>query len=567
MVFKQPMSLGEYPAFRRKLLAGSGVLIALLVLAFLWTLYGAIQKDRQAARVQTKTFARAIDSHVSYTIESMNLSLASFANAAQALSSEGNLDVMLIERLLSRSRDINGHFWLMFIDSKGMGVAASNEIDVYGLSFADRDYFMAHLGGNDRKLYVSVPHIDPMTRRPLVAISRRVENGAGKFLGVIVAPINAKSFAAMFDNARYDEGTTITLTHRSGKVIARSPLFEQSFGTDVSSGEHVRNKASTGTKEARSQVDGKPRIYSYRSIEGLPLIVSVGVDNPLITDSAALILLAGGLGVLMMIVVIAGSCHLVLKSYRNLERLVQARTGELHRSQIALRNLAAHQNRVKEKERTRIAQEVHDELGGCLTGIKAYISAAAANPSDTRNSNQSLLSEASKLTDIAVDTVRRVITDLRPSVLDQLGIWAALEWYADQFEQRTGIPCELLLHEVRDLEVDYDMATMIFRIVQESLTNVARHSQASRVVILGRQEAGRIVIEVEDDGIGIAAEELLGQDAWGIMGMHERARHAGGELKVTGAKARGTVVSLYLPEMRAQESGPGTAETWESRPM
>jgi PAS domain S-box-containing protein len=218
---------------------------------------------------------------------------------------------------------------------------------------------------------------------------------------------------------------------------------------------------------------------------------------------------------------------------------------ERKRMENRLRELAVHQEKIKEQERTRIAQEVHDELGGLLTGIKAYINVAIE-----RGGEQSdpLLRDVQELAQDAIETVRRVITDLRPSVLDQLGVWAALEWYAEQVEQRAGlrVMCEIA-PDAAELELDPERRTMLFRIAQEALTNVVRHAEATEVRMSAARDDGAVLLTIADNGKGIDKANLLNKESWGIMGMHERARGFGGVLSITGTAAQGTVLQLRLP--------------------
>jgi PAS domain S-box-containing protein len=220
----------------------------------------------------------------------------------------------------------------------------------------------------------------------------------------------------------------------------------------------------------------------------------------------------------------------------------------LLQSQTELRQLSAYQERLKEEERKRIAQEIHDELGALLTGIKAHVSvsidraARAATPSDP------LLAEALSLADTAINAVRKVITDLRPSVLDQLGVWAALEWYADQIQGRALLACKCTIEQdLLAVELDPDRSTMLFRVVQEALTNVVRHAKASQAAIHATRDNGGIVVKVTDDGKGIDTDRLLNRESWGILGMYERVRYFGGELRIIGTLGKGTEVVLRLP--------------------
>jgi PAS domain S-box-containing protein len=221
----------------------------------------------------------------------------------------------------------------------------------------------------------------------------------------------------------------------------------------------------------------------------------------------------------------------------------------LRQSQNELRELSAYQERLKEEERKRIAQEIHDELGALLTGIKAHVSVSIDRTGKAGEQPDPLLKEALGLADTAISSVRKVITDLRPSVLDQLGVWAALEWYADQIAGRSQVTCECVIDpEVQEIELNQERSTMLFRIVQEALTNVVRHAHASQATIQVEQVSDEIVVKVVDNGRGIDTDRLLNRESWGILGMYERARYFGGELRITGTPGKGTEVALRLPK-------------------
>ena len=232
---------------------------------------------------------------------------------------------------------------------------------------------------------------------------------------------------------------------------------------------------------------------------------------------------------------------------------MRLKLNELEQAQRKLREVAAHQDRIKEEERTRIAREIHDELGGVMTGIKSYLSFAIDHAQRTGVPADPHLANASALADSAIDTVRRVITDLRPSVLDQLGIWAALDWYAGQFSARTGVPCQVDIAADLDdsaLRVDSALSTALFRIVQETLTNVSRHAAATRVQLQVRRDGDGVLVEIRDDGAGIDATDLLKSDSWGIAGMYERARYFGGTVDIHVQPEGGTLVAVRMPLSR-----------------
>ena len=152
----------------------------------------------------------------------------------------------------------------------------------------------------------------------------------------------------------------------------------------------------------------------------------------------------------------------------------------------------------------------------------------------------------SKLIDATIQTVRRIATDLRPGILDDLGLVAAIEWQAQDFQKRTGIKCKLA-PGVEDLELDPDRSTAAFRIFQETLTNVARHSLATEVDVSLSHCADSVVLEIKDNGKGIKEAEISGSRSLGLLGMRERAHLLGGELKVSGTPGEGTTVIVRIP--------------------
>jgi two-component system sensor histidine kinase UhpB len=179
-----------------------------------------------------------------------------------------------------------------------------------------------------------------------------------------------------------------------------------------------------------------------------------------------------------------------------------------------------------------------------------------------RAARDAQLVRASQLLDSAVDTMRRIISDLRPSVLDHLGVWTAIEWYAGQIEERTGLPCKVSISaEVAAIEVDPERATAMFRIVQEALTNFVRHARASRAEIRIRREAGAVMIAVEDDGVGIADDALIKTESWGLLGMQERAARFGGNITLSRGVKEGHHPCIAHAGLRGDErtQAPGPA--------
>jgi PAS domain S-box-containing protein len=218
----------------------------------------------------------------------------------------------------------------------------------------------------------------------------------------------------------------------------------------------------------------------------------------------------------------------------------------LRRSRRDLRNLAARLQTVREEERTRIARELHDELGQALTGLKldlAWIKGQIPRP---KGELAERLQQVIGRVDGTVDQVRRIATELRPGVLDLLGLVAAIEWQAQEFSRRSGVMTDLDLHSDQS-PVEDTRATTVFRILQEALNNVARHAAASLVRIAFSQTSQEIRLEVVDNGRGITAEELAGSRSLGLVGIRERAIACGGDLDIAAGASGGTTVRVYIP--------------------
>ncbi|MFC1499214.1 ATP-binding protein [Verrucomicrobiota bacterium] len=224
---------------------------------------------------------------------------------------------------------------------------------------------------------------------------------------------------------------------------------------------------------------------------------------------------------------------------------------ELHTSRRQLQALAARLESVRERERTRIAREIHDELGHMLTGLKLDLAwlgkkLEGAEDKQTRKKFADKIISSGKLLDQTIQIVRRIATQLRPEVLDHLGLVAAIEWEAQEFEKRTGVSFSMKVPKESEI-LSHDQATGLFRIFQEVLTNIARHAKASKAEVWLEEESGWIILAVKDNGIGIEEGQILNPQSLGLLGMKERTRLLGGELSISGEKGKGTKVTVKLP--------------------
>jgi PAS domain S-box-containing protein len=244
-------------------------------------------------------------------------------------------------------------------------------------------------------------------------------------------------------------------------------------------------------------------------------------------------------------------------SGRDVTERQRAESG-LRESREQLRALAAHLESVREEERTRIAREIHDELGQMLTGLKFDLAWFGSRVSNEKESVvlQERLTAMLSLTDTTIAAVRRIAAALRPRLLDELGLVAAVEWLAQEFRSRTGLVCDLEL-DVPDVDLDPTISTAVFRIVQEALTNVVRHANASTVIISLQMAGDALSVIVQDNGRGITESQITGSRSLGLLGMRERALVLGGRVWLTRGARGGTTVRVRIPLARAENVKPG----------
>jgi PAS domain S-box-containing protein len=232
--------------------------------------------------------------------------------------------------------------------------------------------------------------------------------------------------------------------------------------------------------------------------------------------------------------------------------------GELRTSLEQLRALAARLQLVREEERTLVAREIHDELGQACTAIKMDLASIGRKATKRQSRLRARVDSATQLVDQMIFTLRKIASELRPRTLDDLGLAAALEWQAQEFESRTGIRCVVTLPQ-RQPALDSERSTAIFRIFQESLTNVARHAHATRVEACLEVQGDQLTFLIQDNGSGFDADQTDTRTSLGLVGMRERALLLNGELTIVGIPDSGTTITLRIPLPRlspsAKESG------------
>ena len=259
------------------------------------------------------------------------------------------------------------------------------------------------------------------------------------------------------------------------------------------------------------------------------------------------------------------------KAYEEMESKVQERTVDLknankelqreiakrkkvekglNESREQLRELSRYLQSLAERERTAVSREIHDGMGQALTALKMDISWLNSKLTSKQKPLVDKAESMSRLIDNTIHEVQRFASQLRPKMLDDLGIVAAIEWQTQDFQSRTGIMCELSPKPGKNFTLNSDLSTMIFRISQETLTNITRHAEATRVSISLRDKAGKLIMEITDNGKGITHEQISSSASLGLIGMRERVTAFGGKLKIKGMRGGGTKLTVTIPHRK-----------------
>lgn len=313
-----------YIRFRRKLFVGYLVLCALLFSLLGWKIASGYQSDHDAALALTQNSARSMSAHVEELIDAVDQPLQISARGIAAMAGKPMSPEAIQPLLAASPRASDSRYWLLFIDAAGKGVVASNGLAVRGVSYADRPYFRDPAATREDQLHIGGSADGRVSKRRLFFLSRRVESSSGEFLGVVAAPVDASRIASVFEKARLGPAMSITLATLNNVIIARAPLFEESFGVSLSKlAPTIPRTLSFGDFEAASPFNGERRLYSYAPIGSLPLRVTVGVTREFWMAGFRSDLMAGLVGLALSLTVALFSGRFALDQYRRLERVEQ----------------------------------------------------------------------------------------------------------------------------------------------------------------------------------------------------------------------------------------------------
>ena len=377
-------------------------------------------------------------------------------------------------------------------------------------------------------------------------------------------------------HVKAEDGTIqqLALSHVDPAKVELAQELQRRYLDDPSVPFGVPNVIQTGKPELFARIADEPSVAATEDMEPLRLLINLGLKSlmvvPLIApgrtfgaitfvsaesgryyDQADLMLAQDLAHRAALAVDNARLYHRAQSLNEELDRRVAQRTTELQTANQQLRLLAGHLQSAREEERINVAREIHDETGTLMTAIKMDLAFLGREIGEDRaqkspDALREQISATTKLVDDAIQTLHEIVRELRPGVLDHLGLRAALEWQLQEFQERAKIECQFT-SDLDETELDPQRSTAVFRILQEVLTNVARHAQATRVEASLRKKDNDLILQVRDNGRGISEAQIHSVGRFGLLGMRERAHIFGGDVMIHGSPGEGTVVTVRIP--------------------
>jgi len=527
-----------------------------------WLYFSQVQREEQVARTTALRIARTT------------------ARGLQALHADG---LSLLQRIASRR-----------IDSG----SCESLLPVVDFDVRDENLFLFDANGRflcagDSDLKRDAPLAENWISGELTARRLRPRIPMmgllnGRWASVIAMPVNRATLVLLqypdVVNNALAQDAVVTIVDRDGTIVSRWPDLAAISGRNVRGSDllAISRERDEGIADAVG-FDRVSRQYGFTVIPELGWRIYAGIPTSRAMEDVRMTFergVAGGVIVLLVIVAIAtmlsraierpfvalsraveraatgNYSQVAVEGPREIAHLASSFNTMLRRRLEAERQLVHDEHELKalserlllvqEEERTRIARELHDDLGQSLTALKMDVGGLLAMTPATA-AHEALRSRIMTTLDDTVTAVQRISSELRPSVLDDLGLPAAIESEAARFEERTGIECELSLPDESSVHIDGAAATAIYRIVQEALTNVSRHANATRVELRLRQRREELLLEIRDDGRGITLAQIDDPFSLGLIGIRERAGLAGGTVHFEGVAERGTIVSVRIP--------------------
>lgn len=549
------------------------VTVALIGVATSIVLWGQRQRDLEHARIETLSIARMLTEQTGQMFGAIDLVLLGVQERlATDFGSRLPLDSLPVQLLLAARSSGVGHIRSVFVVGADGSLQNASQNAPRGLDLSQRAYFREFAENRASGLFISHPEMGQVGGRMTLHLARRLSDRRGEFRGVVVVSMSMDEISELFEQARLDLARPIALYH-GGRLLA-----------STSHGGESGVPAELEESLLATLVDGATTLHAARTddggqmavgdVRGLPLVITVGEARqqvlaewrlaalPIAVGAALVSLLIICVSVLLILhmrrqEILQGALDAALQRDVDERRQAAERLAEMNRQ---LRTLSSRLQEVREQERAYIARELHDELGQQLTGLKLDFSWLARRLLEGKAVERDKLDAMRGALDQSIASVRQISAELRPLILDDLGLAEAIAWQSSEIARRSGLDIALDI-DAAQYVTDPARATAFFRIVQESLTNIIRHAEARHVEIrlVHEPEAGVFKLLVRDDGKGLAVPGE--RDGIGLISMRERASELGGSFSIDSAAGRGTTLRVAIPDKPCTRDG----ENRESR--
>lgn len=496
---------------------------------------------RERALIAAENVAQLLEVHVADVLAKADVALQAVALEYDEHRAERGIAAAELRHMLPRAKILVREVSTLWLsDSRGNLIAGSEPVGGPPISIADRDYFLRLRDTPDAGLAVSGPLVGRVSGNWNLALARRLNNQDGSFAGLVVAVIGISNFEPVFSRVSLGEHGAATIRNTDLALIYRQsavPTPSSAIGSrEVSSAlkDAVRAHPNAGRFVATTTLDGIERANAYRRIPGLPFYVIVGLatDDYLGGWRSSTVLVA--ILTAMVVAITALSLTMIYRAARRHE--VDA---------ITLHRLSASLQTVREEERAALARNIHDDIGQSLTALKLQLAAQHRPLPGAPSAAAPSLETVNAQLDALVDRVRHIAYALRPPALDELGLCTAIAALARNFSHPGTLDIDCHLDPEAD-QLAPPAAIALYRVVQECLTNIARHASASRAHISLQRVQDHLVLQVDDNGIGVAPEIPI-DSSLGLVGMRERAHMLGGSVSILPRPEGGTRVRVDIP--------------------
>lgn len=438
--------------------------------------------------------------------------------------------------LLARAQGLPQIKSIFLVNRDGFGVNSSRSDFIRNLPLQNQSFFRYHADGGISEVFISAPRQAKVDGEWTYYVSIPLRDNLGEFRGILCAAIKIEHFESLYDSIALNSVSQILLLNQSGVRLAGAPRDSGSYGQvegNQAALSRLNRRPMDSFEETLEGPSNQRRLVVYRSIADYPLVLSIAITEEDALASwryTAKAIISGMTLILMLIAVVT------LRMLRNVRHEETLKT--------RLRELSASLQKIREEEGTRIARELHDELGQLLTGIRmevSWLGTACLPPPALADKVRAIKGSI----DQAIASVRRISSELHPLVLEDLGLSAAAAWYANRFSERTGLTVHLDLPQENPRKGS-PVATALFRVMQEALTNVARHAKASRIDIVLERDEVEWTLGVTDDGVGFVYDPNQ-RGSLGLISMRERVQILGGIFAVVTTPGAGTRIQATIP--------------------